>query len=44
MGLRHRLGLAGRKQVEERYNVAAGTRAWLAALERLRSGPLRKTG
>ena len=42
--LRHRLGLAGRRQVEERYGVAAGARMWLAALERLRTEGLRKTG
>ncbi len=42
--LRQRLGHAGRKQAEEQYSVAAGGRAWLAALERLRSEPLRKSG
>jgi hypothetical protein len=41
--LRRRLGAAGRKQVEDRYSVAAGARAWLAALDRLRSDPLRKS-
>jgi glycosyltransferase involved in cell wall biosynthesis len=34
--LRRRFGSAGRRQVEERYSVAAGTRAWLSALDRLR--------
>jgi glycosyltransferase involved in cell wall biosynthesis len=41
--LRHRLGQAARRQVEERYSVAAGARAWVAALERL-TKPLRKSG
>ena len=34
--LRDRLGHAGRLQVEERYSVAAGAAAWLAALDRVR--------
>jgi glycosyltransferase involved in cell wall biosynthesis len=42
-GLRRRLGLAGRRQVEERYSVAAGARRWLAALESI-AQPLRKSG
>jgi glycosyltransferase involved in cell wall biosynthesis len=41
--LRGRLGLAGRRQVEQRYSVAAGVRRWIAALERL-AEPLRKSG
>jgi glycosyltransferase involved in cell wall biosynthesis len=41
--LRRQLGLAGRRQVEERYSVTAGARAWVAALERL-AEPLRKSG
>jgi len=35
VALRRQLGLAGRRQVEDRYSVAVGARAWLAALERL---------
>jgi glycosyltransferase involved in cell wall biosynthesis len=42
--LRQRLGLAGRKQVEERYSVASGARAWLAALERVNSEGRRASG
>jgi glycosyltransferase involved in cell wall biosynthesis len=34
-GLRRRLGEAGRKQVEERYSVAVGGRAWVEQLDRL---------
>jgi len=41
--LRHRLGLAGRRQVEERYSVAAGALRWLAVLKSL-TGTLRKSG
>jgi glycosyltransferase involved in cell wall biosynthesis len=41
--LRRKLGLAGRRQAEERYGVAAGARAWVAALDRL-AGPARKVG
>ena len=33
--LRHRLGMAGREQVETRYSAEAGGRMWLAALERV---------
>ncbi|WP_439626517.1 glycosyltransferase [Gemmata sp.] len=43
-GLRHRLGAAGRRQVTDRYSVAAGGRGWFAALHRLRVGPVRKSG
>lgn len=44
-GLRQRLGQAGRKQVEERYSVAAGMQQWLAALDRLAGlAQLRKSG
>lgn len=43
-GLRRSLGLAGRRQTEVRYSLAAGTRAWLAVLDRLGGGALRKTG
>lgn len=43
-GLRHRLGAAGRRQVTDRYSVAAGGRGWFAALHRLRAGPVRKSG
>lgn len=42
--LRHRLGAAGRRQVTDRYSVAAGGRGWFAALHRLRVGPVRKSG
>jgi glycosyltransferase involved in cell wall biosynthesis len=42
--LRRRLGAAGRRQVEGRYSVAAGARAWLAALERLRPAVRRGAG
>lgn len=33
--LRSRLGRAGRRQVEERYSIAAGARLWLELLDRL---------
>ncbi|MCE9563230.1 MAG: glycosyltransferase family 4 protein [Planctomycetes bacterium] len=42
--LRQRLGAAGRRQVQDRYSVAAGGRAWFAALHRLRIEPVRKSG
>jgi glycosyltransferase involved in cell wall biosynthesis len=42
-GLRRRLGLAGRRQVEERFSVKAGAQRWLRALEQL-AQPLRKSG
>jgi glycosyltransferase involved in cell wall biosynthesis len=42
--LRYRLGSAGRRQVTDRYSVAAGGRGWFAALHRLRVGPVRKSG
>jgi glycosyltransferase involved in cell wall biosynthesis len=42
--LRQRLGLAGRRKVEDRYSIAAGAAAWLAVFERLRAEPLRKSG
>jgi hypothetical protein len=44
--LRERLGQAGRRQVEERYSVAAGARRWLAVFDRLRlgTGTARKSG
>lgn len=42
--LRSRLGSAGRRQVEERYSVAAGARKWLAAVDQLRDTTLRKSG
>jgi glycosyltransferase involved in cell wall biosynthesis len=42
--LRERMGLAGRRQVEESYSVAAGARAWIAALARLGGGSVRKSG
>jgi glycosyltransferase involved in cell wall biosynthesis len=41
--LRQRMGRVGRRQVEEKYSVAAGARQWVAALERL-AEPLRKSG
>ena len=41
--LRQRLGRAGRRQVEERYSVAAGARRWIAALDRF-TEPMRKSG
>jgi glycosyltransferase involved in cell wall biosynthesis len=41
--LRQRLGRAGRRQVEERYSVAAGARRWLAVLDRLQRATARKT-
>jgi glycosyltransferase involved in cell wall biosynthesis len=41
--LRQRLGMAGRRQVEERFSVEAGARRWLLALEQL-AQPLRKSG
>ena len=41
--LRTRLGAAGRKQVEERYSVAAGGRLWVDALAAL-AGAARKAG
>ncbi len=41
--LRTRLGDAGRQQVEARYSVAAGARAWMGALERMME-PLRHSG
>ena len=41
--LRRRLGARARRQVEERYSVAAGARRWLTALDRL-AHPLRKSG
>ncbi|MBA4063707.1 MAG: glycosyltransferase [Isosphaera sp.] len=44
IGLRRRLGAAGRRQVGERYSVAAGAAAWLAALDELASPRLRKSG
>jgi glycosyltransferase involved in cell wall biosynthesis len=44
-GLRHRLGTAGRRQVEAGYSVAAGAGLWLAALDRLAGEDrLRKSG
>jgi glycosyltransferase involved in cell wall biosynthesis len=42
--LRQRLGNAGRRQVLDRYSVAAGSRGWFAALHRLRADTLRKSG
>jgi glycosyltransferase involved in cell wall biosynthesis len=42
--LRRRLGATGRRQVEERYSVAAGARAWQAALERLKPAARRGAG
>lgn len=42
--LRERLGLAGRRQVVESYSVAAGARAWVGVLDRLRCGSMRKSG
>jgi glycosyltransferase involved in cell wall biosynthesis len=33
--LRRRLGAAGRRQVEERYSVAAGGRLWVEQLDRM---------
>ncbi|MBA4189778.1 MAG: glycosyltransferase [Planctomycetaceae bacterium] len=42
--LRQQLGSAGRRQVHERYSVAAGGRGWFAALHRLRVESLRKSG
>jgi len=41
--LRERLGQAGRRQVEDRFSIAAGAEGWLAALARL-TPPLRKSG
>lgn len=43
-GLRRALGLAGRRQAEERYSLAAGARAWVAVLDRLAGGAVRRTG
>jgi glycosyltransferase involved in cell wall biosynthesis len=44
-GLRLRLGSAGRRQLEDRYSVMAGTQSWLTALERLAGiAQLRKSG
>lgn len=42
--VREKLGSAGRRQVQDRYSVAAGGRGWFAALHRLRMAPLRKSG
>jgi glycosyltransferase involved in cell wall biosynthesis len=42
--LRQRLGMAGRRLVEDSYSVAAGTRMWLTALESLQAESLRKSG
>lgn len=41
--LRHRLGAAGREQVEASYSVAAGVRLWIAALDRFAADGLRRT-
>ena len=41
--LSQRMGFAGRRQVEEKYSVAAGARSWLSLLERA-AQPLRKSG
>jgi glycosyltransferase involved in cell wall biosynthesis len=41
-GLRHRLGATGRKQVEEKYSLAAAARLWIEALDRF--ALLRKAG
>ncbi len=40
-GLRGRMGLAGRRVVEEHYSVSAGARRWLCILESLRAVPAR---
>ncbi len=42
--LRRQLGNAARRQVHDRYSVAAGGRGWFAALHRLRVESLRKSG
>jgi glycosyltransferase involved in cell wall biosynthesis len=43
--LRRQLGTAGRRQVETRYSVMAGTQNWLTALDRMAGiAQLRKTG
>ncbi len=42
--LRRQLGVAGRRHVVERYSVTAGANKWLAALEQLSHGSLRKSG
>lgn len=42
--LRRELGHAGRKQVEERFSIAAGSRRWLELLAELTVGGRRKTG
>jgi glycosyltransferase involved in cell wall biosynthesis len=44
-GLRQRMGMAGRQQVEDRYSVKSGTRCWSQALDMLAGiAQLRKTG
>jgi glycosyltransferase involved in cell wall biosynthesis len=44
-GLRQRMGMAGRQQVEDRYSVTSGARSWSQALDMLAGiAQLRKTG